>query len=177
MHFFARRRLGLSIAALVLAVDQFSKHFILQNLGSVWVLAPNFLAFNLSFNRGVSFSFLGDVHTPLVLGSLTIPADIWLPLKLSLFALVVVSIFIAWLGSTHRRLFQIGLGLIIGGALGNVVDRLNYGAVVDFIQVHYAAYWVFPTFNVADSAITIGVALILLDGVVDYFSPQHRKTT
>ena len=72
--------------------------------------------------------------------------------------------FIVWMLRRHgsQRLFAFALALILGGAVGNVIDRLLHGHVVDFIQVHYAG-WYFPSFNVADSAITVGAACLILD--------------
>ena len=104
----------------------------------------------MAWNRGVSFGMFGDGGVPA-----------W--------ALALVSLasagFLAWqmLRSTSRK-GVIGFALIIGGALGNVIDRGAYGAVVDFILLHYERYsW--PIFNIADTAITIGVFLILIDSL------------
>jgi signal peptidase II len=76
----------------------------------------------------------------------------------------VATVFIVWMLKRHggQRLFSWALSLILGGALGNVIDRLLHGYVVDFIQVHYRDSY-FPSFNVADSAITIGAAFLILD--------------
>ena len=76
----------------------------------------------------------------------------------------VAAVFIVWLLARHggQRLFGWALALILGGAVGNVIDRLLHGHVVDFIQVHYGG-WYFPSFNLADSAITVGAGLLILD--------------
>jgi signal peptidase II len=105
----------------------------------------------LAFNKGAAFSFLagaGGWQTPLLVA-------------FALVAAVVVSVML--LRSPGRRMFCAGLALILGGAVGNVIDRLRYGHVVDFLDLH-AGGWHWPAFNVADSAITVGAALLILDG-------------
>jgi len=104
------------------------------------------------WNRGVSFGILAARD-----GSTA-----WL---LSGVALVVAVGLIAWLSRVERALLALSLGLVIGGALGNVIDRGRFGAVFDFLDFHVAS-WHWPAFNVADSAITVGVALLLLDGLL-----------
>jgi len=78
---------------------------------------------------------------------------------------IVAAGFIVWLLRSHggQRMFAWALALILGGALGNVIDRLLHGYVVDFLQVHWQRQWYFPSFNVADSAITVGAALLIFD--------------
>jgi signal peptidase II len=73
-----------------------------------------------------------------------------------------------------QGLLAAGLSLIVGGALGNVIDRVIFGYVIDFIRVHYAEYY-FPAFNVADSAITIGAALVILDNLLEYDRARAKK--
>jgi len=105
----------------------------------------------LAFNKGAAFSFLaaaGGWQTPLLIG-------------FALIAAIVVSVLL--LRSPGRRLLCSGLALILGGAVGNVIDRLRFGHVVDFLDLH-AGGWHWPVFNVADSAITVGAALLILDG-------------
>jgi signal peptidase II len=77
----------------------------------------------------------------------------------------VAAVFIIWMLRSHsgQRMFALALSLILGGAVGNVVDRLQHGYVVDFIQVHWGSQYFFPSFNVADSAITLGAILLILD--------------
>ena len=105
----------------------------------------------LVFNKGAAFSFLaqaGGWQTPILVA-------------FALGAALIVSVLL--LRSPGRRMFCAGLALILGGALGNVIDRLRFGHVVDFLDVH-AAGWHWPAFNVADSAITLGAVLLILDG-------------
>jgi len=141
----------LLIAAVVIVADQFTKALILgefQEGGSRYVTG----FFNLvrAHNQGAAFSFL---HT-------ASGWQRWFFLGLGLAAAAVI----VWMLSRHghQRLFGWALTLILGGALGNVIDRAIHGYVVDFIQVH-AGGWFFPAFNVADSAITVGAVLLILD--------------
>jgi signal peptidase II len=105
----------------------------------------------LVFNKGAAFSFLAA-------------ADGWQTLFFAAIA-VVASLVIGFLIHRHRNrgLFCLGLALILGGALGNLYDRLVYGQVVDFLDFH-AAGWHWPAFNVADSAITVGAGILILEG-------------
>lgn len=109
----------------------------------------------LHHNTGAAFSFLSG-------------AGGWQRWLLSGLALVVSAVLAQWI----RRLpaarwpLALGLSLVLGGALGNLIDRLLLGYVVDFISVHYRG-WYFPTFNIADSAISVGAALVLLDGLIE----------
>ena len=106
----------------------------------------------LTYNTGAAFSFLAD-------------ASGWQRWLFVLLALGVSAALIVWMRRLSARvhgLLACGLALIVGGALGNMIDRLTTGRVVDFIHVHWGAHY-FPAFNIADSAITIGAALLLLD--------------
>jgi signal peptidase II len=140
------------LAAAVVAADQATKSMILArfNLGEGVVLAP-FFNLVLVYNKGAAFSFLSDApgwQTPLLVGFAVV-------------AMGVVSYLLV--RSPQRTIVSAGLALILGGALGNVIDRLRFGQVVDFLDFH-AAGWHWPAFNVADSAITVGAVLLILDG-------------
>lgn len=141
----------LLIAALIIVADQLTKVLVIGafQLGDV---RPVTSFFNLvrAHNYGAAFSFL---HT-------ASGWQRWFFLGLGLGA----AVFITWMLRRHgqQRMFAWALTLILGGALGNVIDRAIHGYVVDFIQVH-AGGWYFPAFNVADSAITIGAILLILD--------------
>ncbi|WGF87111.1 signal peptidase II [Marinivivus vitaminiproducens] len=148
-------RRGLLVAALVLALDLATKTMVLAWLREPVALAP-FANLVVVWNEGVSFGMLGDAG-PLVLIGL---------------AGVITALLVVWLSRTSELFLASALGLVIGGAVGNVIDRLRFGAVLDFLDLHVAGYhW--PAFNVADSAICIGAGLLLLDGLR---SPRHRPT-
>lgn len=144
-------KLGGLLALLVVLVDQITKQWALSTLfrdGQVVEVTP---FFNLVavWNRGVSFGLLAS-------------DDPMTPYYLSAFALAVVAGLSVWLARATTPLLRISLGLVIGGAVGNVIDRISYSAVVDFIDWHVAGYhW--PAFNIADSAISIGVVFLLFD--------------
>ncbi|MCL2345107.1 MAG: signal peptidase II [Desulfobulbus sp.] len=140
-----------SLAALVIVLDQISKWVVLGHIGygeSITV-AP-FWNWVLTFNSGAAFSFLADQPG-------------WQRWFFTLLALAV-SAWIAVMLRRHpeRRLASLALALILGGALGNVIDRLRFGAVVDFIQWHAAGYY-WPAFNIADAAITVGAVLLVIE--------------
>ncbi|MBW8845033.1 MAG: lipoprotein signal peptidase [Burkholderiales bacterium] len=141
----------LLIAALVILADQFTKILILGafQLGDVRPVT-SFFDLVRAHNFGAAFSFLHGASG----------WQRWFFLGLGL----VAAGFIIWMlrRHGHQKLFAWALTLILGGALGNVIDRVIHGYVVDFIQVH-ASGWYFPAFNVADSAITIGAVMLVLD--------------
>ena len=149
----APRRLGLSVLLATVVLDQLSKWWILTDLMVPPRRIPlaSFLDLVLVYNRGVSFGMFGA-------------APHWMRWVLTGLALAVAAGLGAWLMRTQDRMLAVGLGLVIGGAIGNVIDRLRFGAVVDFLDFHVAG-WHWPAFNVADSAITVGVALLLLDAL------------
>lgn len=152
-------RLGLLIAAVVLALDQVSKEVILGAAAGLPVTVTPFFNLVLVWNRGISFGMLDAAGgaTPWVLAGLSLA--------------VVVALTI-WLTRAKDRIIVIGLGLVIGGALGNVIDRIRFGAVVDFLDFHAAGYhW--PAFNAADSAIVVGAGLLILDGLL---GKRHHPT-
>ena len=155
--------LAYALAALVVALDQASKYWIVEVFqlpmkGSVPLAGPFHLT--MVMNKGVSFGLLR--------------AD----LDLTRWALaafsVIVAIFLAvWVRNTPRRLTALSLGLVIGGAVGNVVDRIRFGAVVDFLDLSRIYFpWIF---NVADSAITCGIILLLIDMMLQERRPAAAQ--
>ena len=142
------RWLWLSLA--VIAADQATKHWMLASFRPGEELPlTSFASLVLAFNRGAAFSFLAG-------------EDGW---QRWLFAAIAVGACVAmvwFLRRGGRALFCAGLALIIGGALGNLYDRLTLGHVVDFLLLHYRG-WYYPAFNVADSAITVGAAALIID--------------
>lgn len=144
----------LAIAALILIADQFTKTLIVNNFQhGEGITVTSFFNLVRVHNEGAAFSFLADASG----------WQRWFFTALGLAA----AVFIVWMLRTHggQRLFGFALALILGGALGNVIDRLLYGYVVDFIQVHYGG-WYFPSFNVADSAISVGAVCLILDEIM-----------
>ena len=144
----------LALAALVIIADQITKTLIIgsfQNGESHTV--TSFFNIVRVHNAGAAFSFLAG-------------ASGW---QRWFFVCIgsIAAVFIIWMLSSHagQKLFSLALALILGGALGNVIDRLMHGYVVDFIQVHHSG-WFFPAFNVADSAITVGAACLILDEIL-----------
>ena len=153
MRIEARRALALAFAVSVLLVvaDQWTKFAITSNLRySESVAITSYFNLVLVYNKGAAFSFLSD-------------AGGWQRvffIGITCVAIVVLS----WLIAKHEseKLFRWGLTLVLGGAIGNLIDRIAYGHVVDFLDFHFAG-WHFWAFNVADSAITIGAGLLILD--------------
>lgn len=146
-----RLLLWLGIALLIILLDQFSKTLILGNfqLGDSRYVTSFFNVVR-AHNTGAAFNFLAEASG----------WQRWFFVGLG----AVATIFITWMlrRHGHQTLFASALTLILGGAIGNVVDRLLHGYVVDFLQVHWAG-WYFPSFNVADSAITLGAILLIWD--------------
>ena len=146
---------ALAIAALIIALDQLAKFYATQHLG-YGVPTRVLPSFNLTLlhNTGAAFSLLAD-------------APGWQRWLFSGLALVA-STYILWLlrgTDVQGAPYRVGLSLVLGGALGNLIDRVRLGYVVDFIQIFYR-HWYFPAFNIADSAISIGAALIILASVL-----------
>jgi signal peptidase II len=156
----ARTLGGLTIAG-VLALDQASKFAVVRYFdadgGAPFALAP-FLDFTLRWNRGISFSLFAQ-------GS---AGGRWLLLAVT--AAVTAALGL-WLWRARAPLVGLGLGAVVGGALGNGCDRLFWGAVADFLDLH-AFGWHFFVFNLADAAISVGVALLILDGAFVSLRPS-----
>ncbi len=139
------------LSLVVILLDQLTKQLAEQNL-SLYELIPLLPSLNLTlaYNEGAAFSFLSDQGG-------------WQRWFFSGLALVVSLVLVGWLAKLKdERLLAITLALIIGGAVGNLIDRVLFGHVIDFIDVYVQQYhW--PAFNVADSAICVGVVLMFLD--------------
>lgn len=146
-------RLGLLAALAAFAVDQSTKAWALDALwppGSPGIAVLPVLDLRLGFNTGVTFGMFRDSAADAV------------PVLVGLTLLVVAGTGV-WLWRTRSRVDAAGLGLVIGGALGNILDRIRQGAVTDFLDAHHGG-WHWPTFNMADVAIVLGVSLLLLAG-------------
>lgn len=134
----------------VIILDQLSKLWVLKTL-PVWEAVPVFPFFNLylTYNKGISFSFLTSNH----------PIMPWI---LSCLAILICSMIVFWINREKNKTVLIGLALVLGGAIGNVIDRIRLGAVVDFLDFYIGQYhW--PAFNIADSAICLGVVFIFIN--------------
>lgn len=155
--------LGLSIAFLVLVLDQVSKYYIMFHVLGEYSIISYTSFFNLvrAWNTGVSFSMFNNW------GSLGV-------IVLSLVAMTIVSFLLYWLYTEKNRTVQIALGCIIGGAIGNVIDRIRLGAVFDFLDFHIGEnHW--PAFNVADSFICIGATIIVLHTLLSKKNKEEVK--
>lgn len=140
------------LSAAVIVVDQLTKWLVLESFApGERRMVTGFFNLVLAFNKGAAFSMFADAagwQGPLLIA-------------FALIAAVVVGVLL--LRSSGRGIYYAGLALILGGALGNVLDRLRLGHVVDFLDFH-AFGWHWPAFNVADSAICVGAALLIVDG-------------
>lgn len=149
----------LGISAVVVVLDLLTKHWIQANIAyGEHVRVTSFFDLVLFHNEGAAFSFLAG-------------AGGWQRFLFSVIA-VAASAVIVYLLRKHpeRKLFCLGLSLVLGGALGNLYDRVTLGYVVDFIFLHYQQEYYWPAFNIADSAISGGVILLLIDS---FRKPTH----
>ncbi|MDD5585965.1 MAG: signal peptidase II [Alphaproteobacteria bacterium] len=146
--------IGVYIAALVAMLDQGSKWWVLNEVMKPPRIVPvtPFLNLHLTLNKGITFGLFNRGHqlTPYIFTSA---------------AVVIMLLLLNWLIHTTSRMVAVGLSLVMGGALGNVIDRVNYGGVVDFLDFHVFGYHWYA-FNIADSAIVCGVGLLLLENLV-----------
>ena len=145
----------LILSVLIIVADQISKGFVLEHfqLHESLPVIDGLLNWTLAYNEGAAFSFLSD-------------AGGWQRWFFTALAVVVSSILVVWLSRTNRSDWRtaLPLALIVGGAIGNVIDRIRLGHVVDFIDVHYGT-WSWPAFNIADSAISVGAVMLIAFGM------------
>lgn len=145
--------LWLALATVVVALDVWTKYLAVENL-VLYRPLPVTSWFNLTLaqNEGAAFSLLAD-------------AGGWQRWFFSAVAVVISGVLLVWLWRlpNRSRLLPSALMLVLGGAIGNLIDRVRFGYVIDFIDVHYQG-WHWPAFNIADSAIVLGVILLLIDG-------------
>ena len=157
----ARLGPGILLGILVLVSDQATKALVLRELAPQTVReVTSFFDLVLVWNRGMSFGMLRGADQP------------WLLIGLA--ALIAVML-IAWLVRETKAWSRLALCLVLAGALGNVVDRLRYGAVVDFLDFHLGT-WHWPAFNVADAAISVGAVLLVVDGLLLSRSNVDQRT-
>ncbi len=152
--------IGLAIAAAIVCFDQLTKWWIVEIVMKpprVIEVTP-FFNLVMGWNRGISFGFFNNDS----------PLNSWV---LPLVTLIIVCFLAVWLVRARDVLICTSLGLIIGGALGNLIDRLRYGAVADFLDIHAFGYhW--PAFNVADAAITVGAGVLVWDSLFARAEPS-----
>jgi len=145
----------LLLSLVVIAADQLTKYFVLQALEPYvpQPVIPGLLNWTLAFNTGAAFSFLHDQAG-------------WQRWLFSALAVTVSAVLTRWLSTLPREDWRnaMPIALVIGGALGNLIDRVRVGQVTDFIEVYYRT-WSFPAFNLADSAISVGAVLLLWFGL------------
>jgi signal peptidase II len=149
----ARYRLGFAVALLVFILDQLAKALVtgplhLTEIGDQLVLLP---IFNLTYtqNEGISLGLLNATN----------PVGRWMLVGLTSAIAIGVAV---WIGREKNRVDQAALGMVLGGALGNILDRARYGYVVDFADLHFGTFRPFLVFNVGDAAISIAVVILLL---------------
>ncbi|MGE8501058.1 MAG: signal peptidase II [Pseudomonas sp.] len=144
----------LLLSVLILVVDRVTKDFFEGSLNMYQRIQviPDYFDWTLAYNTGAAFSFLAD-------------ADGWQRWFFAAIAIVVSVVLVVWLKrlKRHETLLAVALAMVLGGALGNLYDRVVLGHVVDFILVHWQNRWYFPAFNLADTFITIGAILLALD--------------
>ena len=148
-----RYRLGFAVAFFVLILDQLVKWAIthplgLNQIGDQLVLLPIF-NFTYTQNEGISLGLLNATN----------PVGRWLLVLVTAAIAVAVAV---WIGRERNRLDRIALGMVLGGALGNILDRVRFGYVVDFADLHFGAWRPFLVFNVGDAAISLAVVILLL---------------
>ena len=149
----AERKLGFAVAAIIFALDQLTKWIVtgplgIDQLGDQLTLLP---IFNLTYteNNGISLGLLNATN----------PVGRWMLVALT----SGIALGVAWwIGKEKNRLDQAALGMVLGGALGNILDRLRFGYVIDFADLHFGDFRPFLVFNVGDAAISIGVVILLL---------------
>lgn len=155
----SRTGFWLALAALIVAADQLTKYIAVQNLGlNRAVEVTPFFNLVLVYNSGAAFSFLSDAagwQRGLFI-AIALAASAWIVFLLRKYP--------------HQKLFALALSLVLAGAVGNVIDRILIGAVIDFLDFHALGYhW--PAFNVADSSITCGAALLIWDALL----PREKR--
>jgi signal peptidase II len=149
------RWMSLAIAALVILLDRASKLWIVAHIpsGHAIVLIPKVFRLTHVLNTGAAFSMFEGSNSPNLVRNLLIGFSV---------VAVIVVLFLIWKMGRGLSLTSVALALILGGAIGNLYDRLRFSYVVDFLEVHIVHYhW--PDFNVADSAIVVGACLLLLE--------------
>jgi signal peptidase II len=157
-----KRKLGLAVALIVFALDQLAKWIVtgplgLNRLGDQLVLLPIF-NFTYTQNEGISLGLLNATN----------PVGRWMLVAVTVAIAVGVAV---WIGREKHRVDQAALGMVLGGALGNILDRTRFGYVIDFADLHFGDFRPFLVFNVGDAAISIAVVILLLRA---FLTPKER---
>ncbi|MBV8060430.1 MAG: signal peptidase II [Alphaproteobacteria bacterium] len=150
-----RAQLALYLMGLVAAVDQLSKWWVVNKTlaETSKVEVTSYFNIILMHNRGMTFGLLNNIN------------HAYMPFVMVGIAVAVIALLTRWLLRTNSKLVTAALGLIMGGAIGNIFDRVRFGAVIDFLDFYYGNYHWY-TFNVADAAIVAGVGLLTIDSLV-----------
>ena len=147
------RRLGFTVALIVFALDQLMKWIVTGPMGLTHVLDEHvflpIFSFTLTHNEGISLGYLNATN----------PIGRWMLVALTSAIAVAVAV---WIGREKSRIDQAALGMVLGGALGNILDRTLHGYVVDFLDLHFGDFRPFLVFNVGDAAISVAVVILLL---------------
>ncbi len=180
---FLKPLIGFNVALDIIIADQLTKWLVLEHivrpqavpgsasqslfdwfgqaqerLPSTQIEVAGFFNWVMVWNEGISFGLFSDGSTS--------------PFVMIAIALLITGLFSVWLARAKTWFLALSLALVIGGAIGNIIDRVRFGAVADFLDFHVAGYhW--PAFNLADSCITIGVAFVILDGL--FLAPRREK--
>ena len=157
-----KRKLGFAVALIVFGLDQLTKWVVtgplgLNRLGDQLVLLPIF-NFTYTQNEGISLGLLNATN----------PVGRWMLVALT--AAIAIGVAV-WIGREKHRVDQAALGMVLGGALGNILDRTRFGYVVDFADLHFGDFRPFLVFNVGDAAISIAVVILLLRA---FLTPKER---
>jgi len=147
------RQFGFAVALVVFALDQLTKYWVtgplgINQIGDQLVLLPIF-NFTYTQNEGISLGLLNATN----------PVGRWMLVALTTAIAAAVAV---WIGKEKNRIDQLALGMVLGGALGNILDRVRHGFVTDFLDLHFGEFRPFLIFNVGDAAISIAVVILLL---------------
>ncbi len=143
-------RIGIVLVFSTLIIDQLSKFIIVRDWSTIQIKVTSFFNVALVYNKGISFGLFNNLAYSNYL--------------FCLLSSVIVCFLLKWLKDSEQKYETIGLGLTIGGAVGNIIDRLVYPGVVDFLEFHWHDYY-WPSFNIADSAICLGICILLIFSV------------
>ncbi len=139
--------IGALIAFFILVIDQITKFMAVKFLSQTKIFVCSLFSLDLVYNKGISFGLFNNFQ--------------YSNLAFSIISFLIVIYLLWWLHKTDKNYEKIGLGFIIGGAIGNIIDRFVYPGVVDFLSFHWKEYY-FPSFNVADSSIFLGVCILII---------------